>query len=124
MPKNNRSWDQLVSAGRQAAQAEGDAKWALGDLALEAEPMGSRGGEPTGALERLREYGEAIGVELETLRDYRAVAHSWPDGARAPLDASWTAHRLLAGVPDRKGAMKVLLAEQKDRGRRLTTREI
>jgi hypothetical protein len=90
-----RSWDQLVAAGKKAVEKESDAKWELGDLALEVAPMGDDAAH-NGALETMDEYAEAVGVEFETLRQYRSVAHEWPRGTRVP-GASWSAHREAMG---------------------------
>lgn len=99
-----RSYDQLVSEGRAAVRQEQDAKWRLGDLALEVEPLGGDHAR-TNALARLDEYAAEIGISLEALRQYRTVSAAWPDGTRVP-SASWTAHRELMGHPDRASLLK------------------
>lgn len=93
------SWTKLVAAGKVAARQEGDAKWVLGDLALEVAPMGS-GQAHNGSTETLERYAEEIGVEFDALRQYRFVSDAWPHGTRVAR-ASWTAHRELAGNADR-----------------------
>lgn len=95
-----RAWKALVRDGKRAVAQEQDAKWELGDLALEVEPM-ARSGVRTGSEQRLREYANAIGLELETLLRYRKVASAWPASRRRPAAISHTAHEELMGDDDR-----------------------
>lgn len=103
-----RSWKTLVELGRVAALKGNNARWTLGDLALEAVPMGAHGGNrrseqgDTRTLEKLARYATEVGVEVETLDSYRKVASAWPEDTRV-ASASWSAHRealTLAGSRD------------------------
>lgn len=109
-----RTWKSLVAAGRKAVAREADAKWELGDLALEVEPKGKRGAH-TGALERLREYADEIGIEPDQLRQYRDVAAAWSDATRV-ASASWSAHRELMAEPDRAKYLRDLAKRQPPEG--------
>ncbi len=93
-------WNRLVERGRALADADrGEPRFEIGDLALEAEAIGSPG-VSTGALDRLRQYAEDIGMSFSTLREYRRVAEAWTNDTRVSLVA-WTVHRDLAREPDR-----------------------
>lgn len=92
-----RTREQRVSAGRHAAESEAQAKWELGDLALEEAPMGADGAH-NGTEEVLRRYAEDIGVEYDTLAIYRRVAAAWSPSTRV-LGAAWSVHRELMGEP-------------------------
>jgi hypothetical protein len=99
-PEAKGDWDTLVSEGRELATALSQSKWRLGDLALRAEAMGERGGEPTGAEGRLRDFADLISVEYNSLREYRAVSNAWPSNARR-LAFPWSVHQALRGLEDR-----------------------
>jgi hypothetical protein len=80
----------MVAAGQMAARAEQAAQWVLGDLACHLETHYS--------AHSLRKYAAEIGVEYETLKDYRRVAAAFPEkGDRSPF--SWTVCRILASHP-------------------------
>lgn len=104
---SERSWTELVKAGREAAQKFSSASFVLGDLALEVEPMGDRGVR-TGSLERLEQFADEIGVGYGILIACRSVAACWPPEQREP-SLSWTAHKLLMGAPDRLQALQEVL---------------
>lgn len=96
-PSENRR--ALIEQGRAAAQREGTAKWELGDLALAYAPMGEPGVH-SGADALLREFAEAIDVELSALREYRRAANAWPATTRV-VGASWSVYRELASQANR-----------------------
>ncbi len=88
-----RQWTTLVKEGKQAVKSN----WKLGDLALEVE---------TGHRDHsLQEYADEIGVEYDTLRDYRYVAEAWPTAERSAT-VGWSIHRVFAGQPDRVDLIK------------------
>jgi hypothetical protein len=93
-------WDTLVSEGRELAATLSQNKWKLGDLALRVEPIGERGGEPTGVEDRLRHFADLIGVGYNSLREYRAVSDAWPSNARR-LAFPWSVHQALRSLEDR-----------------------
>jgi hypothetical protein len=105
-----RTWEALVREGQEVLRQEENAKWRLGDLALEAialRPPGRRVPAPDGrgfASEGIGEanqaYADAIGVEYETLDTYRKVAAAWPRGERSP-HVSWIVHKVFISRPDR-----------------------
>lgn len=122
-PPEVRPWQELVEAGRAAVQRLGDAKWELGDLAVEAAPIQTPGYSTTGADERLREFAEEIGLPFNTLRGYRAVAAKWPPDERQP-SLHWTAHRELLKAEDPQRAMQEILTLDPPNGRRWTVAAI
>lgn len=95
-----RQWSDLVSEGLELVAALSRSQWAIGDLALEAEPIGSQGGRATGTLEHLDRFAEEIGMEHKTLQEWRHVAAKWPTDTRR-LEMPWSLHQTLAGLEDR-----------------------
>lgn len=95
-----RSWSDLVSEGRRLASSLSEDQWSIGDLALEVESVGERGGAPTGAGDHLRDFAELIGVGYNSLREYRSVANAWPI-ARRLAKVPWSVHQVLRGLEDR-----------------------
>lgn len=91
----NKSYELLIHEGRKAVKDETDAKWRLGDLAIQVEPS-------TKGSEKLKEYADAIGVDFNSLVTYRRVAERWPVEKRLmePGDkgASWTVHAELVNA--------------------------
>lgn len=59
-------WDEIVERGRAAREASDGAQWLLGDLASSVE---TRYGEHD-----LQKYADQIGINLDTLMDYRTTA--------------------------------------------------
>jgi hypothetical protein len=103
-----RSYSTLVAEGRRLVAAEGDAKWALGDLALEVVPLTDPGAH-TDALAR---FAEEIGIEPGTLSQYRRVAGHWPPRTRIRA-ASWSVHHALAPYEDAEKILKRLVREKR-----------
>jgi hypothetical protein len=60
-------------------------------------PVGAHGVK-TGVAAELRRLAIDVNADPNTLRQYRLVAHGWPDGTRVP-SASWAAHRAYMGPP-------------------------
>jgi hypothetical protein len=85
-----RTHAQLVAEGKRLVAAEGDAKWQLGDLALEVTEHGT--GE-------LKEFADEIGIDPGTLAQYRRIAAEWPD-RRARRSAAWSVYAALAPYQD------------------------
>ena len=100
-PKDARALQELVREGIKAKQAGDSANWRLGDLALEVET--TYGGE------QLQRYGEAIGVEYDSLREYRRVAASFESASRV-ADLPWSHHRVVAGHPEADALLACALA--------------
>jgi hypothetical protein len=93
-------WQALITEGRQLARQLHGHQWRLGDLALEVEQIGGRGGLPTGAEARLRQFAGEIGVAFKTLNEYRYVASRWPVDSRR-LELAWSVHHVFAPLADR-----------------------
>lgn len=84
-----RTYEQIVA---EAQGVESGRNWRLGDLALEVE---TSYGDNT--LER---FATDIGVEYESLRQYRYVASRYENGIRIP-NLSWRVHQVFAALDDR-----------------------
>jgi hypothetical protein len=102
-----RRYDQLVAEGRGLVEQQSRCQFALGDRALEIEPIRPRGGAHPGPDEELvsvgdaiRIYAEDIGMPVSTLTGYRWVSSRWPNDRRA-AGVSHYVHRVLAGRDDR-----------------------
>lgn len=73
--------------------------WALGDRALQAEPVG-RAAPRGGVYKRLDGLAEKWGVSAKTLRAYRGMSKAWPKEYRR-TDLSWSVHHTMRGQPDK-----------------------
>jgi hypothetical protein len=85
--QQERTWDELVEAGRKLANSH---QFPLGDLAAEVETEHGEG--------KLAQYAAEIGVPLKTLEQYRTVARAWPLEDRS---SNWTVCKVLASQDDR-----------------------
>ena len=88
-------WDDAVAEGRRLVAQEEDAKWRLGDLALELVPLRDRPGRPENryaGTNILTEFAKAIDIDVGTLRQYRTVAAAWPPQTRVG-GRSWSWHQ-------------------------------
>ncbi|MER5757415.1 DUF6192 family protein [Streptomyces sp. NPDC002088] len=99
-------YEQLVTQANELIAQVARAQFALGDMALEIEPMRSVGGSmPNGTddlftvMESLQLFADDIGVERRTVEDWRYTANRWPKGKRKE-GVSFTVHRILASVVD------------------------
>ncbi|MET7992772.1 hypothetical protein ABZU76_17940 [Amycolatopsis sp. NPDC005232] len=73
-------------------------RFALGDMALELEPMRPQSGRNGGFCEALQVFAGDIGVEFRTPLDYDAVAAAWPE-KHSSARASWTVYQRMAHLP-------------------------
>ncbi|MFF0164067.1 DUF6192 family protein [Streptomyces sp. NPDC005263] len=103
-------YEQLVTQAKDLIAQIARAQFALGDMALEIEPMRSVGGSmPNGTddlftvTESLQMFADDIGVERRTVEDWRYTANRWPKGRRKE-GVSFTVHRILASVVDEVAA--------------------
>ncbi|CAL9335792.1 hypothetical protein SUDANB6_00164 [Streptomyces sp. enrichment culture] len=99
-------YEQLVAQAKDLIAQVARAQFALGDMALEIEPMRSVGGSvPNGTddlftvTESLQMFADGIGVEQRTVEDWRYTANRWPQERRKE-GVSFTVHRILASVAD------------------------
>jgi hypothetical protein len=116
-----RSYAAQVAEGKRLVAAEGDAKWGLGDLALEVAPM-TEPGPNNNSQAALTKFADEIGVEFSTLREYRRIAHEFPPATRV-AGASWSVHRELANIQDAHKWIKDLVKQGKatvDEARKIT----
>lgn len=96
-------YQELVQAGRELVGSPSTCQFQLGDLALEIEPMGPRGGSrphDAGSAEAtLVMFAQDIGVSARSLETYRWVSSRWPVHRRVP-EVGFTVHRTLAAIPN------------------------
>jgi hypothetical protein len=95
-------WQDLVAEGRRLVKMEGEVRWKLGDLALEAVPL-TPPQTPNSAAqvtERLERFADELDLNLSSLKQYRQVAGRWPEETRVP-GVSWSVHRVLSSREDR-----------------------
>ncbi|MFJ6392880.1 DUF6192 family protein [Streptomyces sp. NPDC091972] len=99
-------YEQLVTQAKELIAQIARSQFALGDMALEIEPMRAVGGSmPNGTedlftvTESLQMFADDIGVERRTVEDWRYTANRWPEGRRKE-GVSFTVHRILASFAD------------------------
>jgi hypothetical protein len=100
-------YDELVAESLDMVVEEDTrCQFALGDAALELEPLRAHGGHlpldegDQGVEDSLRRYAEEIGLSFYTVRTHRWVAAQWPAEHRQ-TGVSYEVHRILASAPDR-----------------------
>jgi Family of unknown function (DUF6192) len=101
-------YEQLVAEARELVAQVARAQFALGDKALEIEPMRPVGGSmPNGTddlftvAESLAMFAEDIGVAPSTVEDWRWTASRWPADRRRD-GVAYGVHRILASIGDEK----------------------
>ncbi len=99
-------YEQLVAEARELVAQVTKAQFALGDKAVEIEPMRPVGGSVAKGTEELftveeslQMFADDIGVALATVMDWRWTASRWPTGRRKD-GVSFTVHKILASIPD------------------------
>ncbi len=99
-------YEQIVAEARELVAQVAPAQFALGDKALEIEPMRPVGGSmPNGTddlftvEESLAMFADDIGVAAATVTDWRWVASRWPEGTRRD-GVAFSVHRILASISD------------------------
>lgn len=119
-----RRWNELVRLGREALVQESNAKWTIGDIVLEIEPIAGRTGiridGTAGVHDRLGAYAEELGVSLDFLLKLRSSANKWPAEHRN-LDVAWTIHHVLDPEPGRVQMLAKLVAAK---GTRLSVDDV
>lgn len=86
-------WQLLVSRARSADTASA---WEVGDAALQAAPMSTRGRSD----DALRRFAEDTEISFPKLQRYRLVSNAWPNATRV-ASCSHRTHLRLASLPDR-----------------------
>lgn len=89
---------------RKLVETASRIQFAIGDCALEAEPMREYGGQekseaPFTVKEPLFRLAEDIGVSYSMVNQTRWAASRWPEERRV-AGVSYTVHRILAGTAD------------------------
>ncbi|MFE2530155.1 DUF6192 family protein [Streptomyces sp. NPDC059382] len=99
-------YEQIVAEARELVAQVARAQFALGDKALEIEPMRPVGGSmPNGTddlftvEESLALFADDIGVAASTVKDWRWVASRWPKGKRKD-GVAFSVHRVLASISE------------------------
>ncbi|MFC5220154.1 DUF6192 family protein [Streptomyces coerulescens] len=98
-------YHELVASSLRQVEVHCAAQWALGDAALEIEPMREWGGhlrvpeDGQSVEEALRFFAEDVGLSVSTVRTYRWVAAKWP-AERRVAGVSWEVHKILASAED------------------------
>lgn len=99
-------FEELVAESVKLVHAMTRCQFAVGDMALEIEPLRGHGGhhpiedEDTLSVEAsLRIFAEEIGLSFHTVRTYRWVTARWPAEQRQE-GVSFEVHRILASTPD------------------------
>lgn len=105
---------ELIEEGKALSKLASRSQFRLGKLALEFAPMGERG-VPSGAMRRVDLYSESIGVESNTVRTYRNVAHAWSVTDVRDDEFQFAVLKALVRVGDKEKAL-ALLREQAPEG--------
>lgn len=101
-----RRYNQLVRQSKEWVAAHTKAQWAIGEAALEIEPIRHRGGQQAGpgeelltVAESMQMFADDIGVPVTTITKYRWVASRWPQERRDSA-VSHEIHQTLAAISD------------------------
>jgi hypothetical protein len=112
---------EIVAELRKLVQTASRIQFAIGDYALEVEPMREHGGQERSdelftVKESLFRLAEDIGVSYSTVKGARWTASRWPKGHRVE-GVSFTVHRTLASIANDEERFAVILTppEGKDR---------
>ena len=99
-------YEQIVTEAKRWIEQKTHAQFAIGDLALEIEPMRPVGGwtpdsgdELFTVTESLHRFAADIGENYATVETERWTASRWPKERRR-THVSFTVHRILASIPD------------------------
>ncbi|MFD4635086.1 DUF6192 family protein [Streptomyces sp. NPDC058284] len=98
-------YHELVASSLRQVEVHSSAQWALGDAALEIEPLRGWGGhlwvpeQGQRVEEVLKFFAEDVGLSAATVRTYRWVAAKWP-AERRIAGVSWEVHKILASAED------------------------
>lgn len=99
-------YEEIVSEARRLVEQQSRCQFAVGDLALEIEPIRGHGGahpdegeELFTVTEALHRFAEDIGEAYTTVKAQRWTASRWPEQRRRD-GVSFTVHRILASITD------------------------
>ncbi|QCX82292.1 hypothetical protein C9F11_44925 (plasmid) [Streptomyces sp. YIM 121038] len=98
-------YHELVASSLRQVEVESAAQWALGDAALEIEPIREWGGHlrigegGQRVEDSLKYFAEDVGLSAATVRTYRWVAAKWPAEHRV-AGVSWEVHKILASADE------------------------
>lgn len=111
----------IVAELRKLVETASRIQFAIGDYALEVEPMREYGGQekseaPFTVKESLFRLAEDIGVSYSMVNQTRWTASRWPEERRVS-GVSYTVHRILAGIADEKERFEAILTPPKGKSR-------
>lgn len=103
---------EIVAELRKLVETASRIQFAIGDYALEVEPMRECGGQekseaPFTVKESLFRLAEDIGVSYSRVNQTRWTASRWPQD-RQVAGVSYTVHRILAGIADEEERSKAI----------------
>ncbi|MCM3301681.1 DUF6192 family protein [Streptomyces albogriseolus] len=112
---------EIVAELRDLVKTASRIQFAIGDCALEVEPMRERGGQekadaPFTVKESLFRLAEDIGVSYRWVDDNRWTASKWPKERRVE-GVSFTVHRIFAGIADEEERFAVILTPPEGKSR-------
>jgi hypothetical protein len=126
---------EIVAELRKLVETASRIQFAVGDYALEVEPMRERGGSAPGeklftVRDSLFRLAEDIGVSYRTVEGARWAASKWPKEHRV-AGVSFTIHRILASISDSDERFATILNPPEGKARwtpdeanRLTGRQV
>jgi len=93
-------YNKFVARGKKIITRMSDAKWELGDLAVQVFPPRNRGRNQVSRYREMLQFGRDIGMDVPArIEQYRNTSIAWPRAQRRA--ASWSTHWLLNGHPQR-----------------------
>jgi len=115
-----RRYAQLLERAHQVVESMTMGQFELGDIALEIEPIQTKGSHGEHVYQVLEAFADELGIPLNTLLEYRMVAAAWP---RRHRDAGtcWSVHRELRSVNGRFDIIKNPTPHPADGSARWTT---
>ncbi|MFF2432534.1 DUF6192 family protein [Streptomyces mirabilis] len=111
----------IVAELRKLVETASRIQFAIGDYALEVEPMREYGGQekseaPFTVKESLFRLAEDIGVSYSMVNQTRWTASRWPEERRVS-GVSYTVHRILAGIADEEERFEAILTPPEGKSR-------
>lgn len=107
-------YEQIVAELRKIVEAQTLGQFAIGDYALEIEPMREQGPQDRGeelftVKDSLFRLSEDIGLSYSAVNGARWVASRWPKQHRQAR-VSFTVHRILAGISNEEERFTAILS--------------
>ncbi|MFI5672237.1 DUF6192 family protein [Streptomyces sp. NPDC051704] len=114
-------YTEIVTELRKLVETIGQAQFAIGDYALEIEPMRAfRQPEPSEEMFTVRDsllrLSEDIGLSYSVVKNARWAASKWPKDRRRP-EVSFTIHRILGSIEDEEERFAAVLTPPEGKAR-------